>query len=113
LPEALATLLPANTNVVQLVDFEHLMGYLDDVVDRCEPVGDPRNMNSWDRAELLRDDAPIDKIWRNLRALSTRLLRCTPRVSSRCRLVGSARVFPGAVPSASPGARCRERRVSC
>ncbi len=73
LPEALTTLLQANTNVVQLVDFEHLMGYLADVVDRCEPVGDPRRMKSWDRAELLRDDAAIDKIWRNLRALSTRL----------------------------------------
>ena len=73
MPEALTTLLQANTNVVQLVDFEHLMGYLADVVDRCEPVGDPRRMKSWDRAELLRDDAAIDKIWRNLRALSTRL----------------------------------------
>jgi len=33
LPEALARALPTNANVVELVDFEHLMGYLAGVVD--------------------------------------------------------------------------------
>lgn len=73
LPEALTRLLPTNTNVVELVDFEHLMGYLDDVVDTCEPAGDPHDMKGWYRAELLHDDAAIDKTWRNLRALAKRL----------------------------------------
>lgn len=73
LPEALASVLPTNTNVVQLVDFEHLMEYLEDVVDACEPDGDPHDMKGWYRNELLRDDRAIDKIWRNLRALAKRL----------------------------------------
>jgi hypothetical protein len=68
LPEALARGLPVGTpTVVELVDFEHLMGYLDAVVDACEPVGDPHNMKRWYRGELLEDDAAIDRIQRNLR----------------------------------------------
>jgi hypothetical protein len=73
LPEALARLLPTNTNVVQLVDFEHLMTYLDAVVDACEPEGDPRNWKGWYRSELLRDDNAIDAIWRKLRRLAKQL----------------------------------------
>jgi hypothetical protein len=30
------------------------------------------------------------------------LLRCTPRGRARCKSVGSARVFPGAIPGAPP-----------
>ncbi len=37
------------------------------------------------------------------------LLRCTPRGRSRCRSVGSARVFPEPVPVAPPGSRNWER----
>jgi len=37
LPEALALTLPPTTIPVELVDFEHLMGYLEDVVDACAP----------------------------------------------------------------------------
>jgi hypothetical protein len=74
LPEALACILPTNTNLVQLVDFEHLIEYLDDIVDACEPEGDPHDMKGWYRDELLRDDGAIDKIWRNLRGLAKRLL---------------------------------------
>jgi hypothetical protein len=38
------------------------------------------------------------------------VLRCTPRGSARCKSVGSARVFPGAIPGAPPrGARRQER----
>lgn len=73
LPEALASALPTNTNVVEIVDFEHLMEYLEDVVDACEPDGDPHDMKGWYRNELLRDDGAIDKIWRNLRGLAKRL----------------------------------------
>ncbi len=43
LPQMLRTTLPVNTNIRELVDFEHLMGYLDDVVDACQP-GDPFDM---------------------------------------------------------------------
>jgi len=73
LPEALARLLPSNTNVVVLVDLEHLMDYLRDVVDACEPEGDPHDWKGWYRSLLLRDDHAIDTIWRKLRALAKRL----------------------------------------
>jgi len=73
LPEALTRALPANTNRVDLVDFEHLMGYLDAVVDACHPEGDPRDMKGWYRTELLRDDGAIDRIWRSLRERGTKL----------------------------------------
>jgi hypothetical protein len=74
LPEVLQSALPANTNMrlTDLVDFEHLMGYIEDVVDACEP-GDPDNMKSWYRSELLRDDASIDRIYRKFRDLSRSL----------------------------------------
>ncbi len=73
LPEALARTLPANTTVVELIDFEHLMGYLDKVVDACEPEGDPLSYKSWYRGELLRDDGAIDRIWLKLRRLAKAL----------------------------------------
>lgn len=63
-------MLPTNTNVVELVDLEHLMEYLEDVVDACEPEGDPHDWKGWYRNELLRDDGAIDKIWRKLRGLA-------------------------------------------
>jgi hypothetical protein len=73
LPEALTRLLPSNANVVVLVDLEHLMEYLDDVVDACEAEGDPHDWKGWYRSLLLRDDHAIDTIWRKLRALAKRL----------------------------------------
>jgi hypothetical protein len=73
LPESLASILPTNTPVVQLVDFEHLMEYLEDVVDACEPEGDPHDWKGWYRSLLLRDDHAIDTIWRKLRDLAKRL----------------------------------------
>jgi hypothetical protein len=41
LPQTLRLVLPQNTNVREIVDLNHLVGYLDDVVDACEPAGDP------------------------------------------------------------------------
>lgn len=73
LPELLAKKLPANTEVHQLVDFEHLMGYLDDVVDACEPNADPKDWKGRYRAQLLKDDGAIDRIWRRLRRVRKRL----------------------------------------
>lgn len=73
LPEALAKVLPQNTNVVELVDLEHLMQYLEDVVDACEAEGDPNDWKGWYRSLLLRDDNAIDTIWRKLRAIAKRL----------------------------------------
>jgi len=73
LPEALARALPTNANIVELVDFEHLMGYLEDVVDACEAAGDPHDWKGWYRNLLLRDDNAIDTIWRKLRGLAARL----------------------------------------
>ena len=62
------------TPIVELVDFEHLMGYLDEVVDASEPAGDPHNMKGWYRSELLRDDGAIDRIFRNLREKAKKLV---------------------------------------
>lgn len=73
LPETLAAALPANTNFHELVDFEHLLGYLDKVVDACEPDGDRQDWKGWYRHELLRNDAAIDRIWRKLRRLESNL----------------------------------------
>lgn len=73
LPEALARALPATKIPVVLVDFEHLMGYLDDVVDACEPAGDPRNWKGWYRSSLLTADDAIDTIWRKLRRIGKAL----------------------------------------
>ena len=73
LPEALTRVLPAETVPVVLVDFEHLMGYLDEVVDTCEPDGDPRDMKGWYRSKLLQDDGAIDRIQRTLRDKAKRL----------------------------------------
>jgi hypothetical protein len=80
LPEMLGSTLPANSNLRELVDFEHLIGYLNDVVAACEPAGDPSNMKGWYREELLRDDGAIDRIWRNLRRKAKTLPRtATPQ----------------------------------
>jgi hypothetical protein len=73
LPEALARTLPKNANVVELVDLEHLMGYLEGVVDACEEAGDPHDWKGWYRSLLLGDDSAIDTIWRKLRMLAARL----------------------------------------
>jgi hypothetical protein len=73
LPDALTRLLPSDTIPVVLVDFEHLMGYLDDVVDACQPEGDPHDWKGWYRSSLLRDDAAIDNIWRKLLRLAGNL----------------------------------------
>jgi len=70
--EALDNALPADVEAVELIDFEHLMGYLDDVVDALDPR-DSHNMKGWYRGELLRDDDAIDRICRNLRAQAKRL----------------------------------------
>jgi len=75
LPETLARMLPPNVTMhrIDLVDFEHLMGYLKDVVDVCEPAGDPRGLKEWYRTELLSDDGAIERIWRKLRDLGKSL----------------------------------------
>jgi len=75
LPKMLRASLPANTNIRELVDFHHVMGYLDDVVDACEPAGDPHDCKGWYRAQLLRDDGAIDRIWRGLRGKAKTLPR--------------------------------------
>jgi len=75
LPETLACMLPPNVTMhrIDLVDFEHLMGYLEDVVAACEPAGDPRGLKERYRTELLSDDGAIDRIFRRLRDLAKSL----------------------------------------
>jgi hypothetical protein len=72
--EALARALPADMQAVVLVDFEHLMGYLDAVVDADDP-DDTNDMKGWYRSELLRDDSAVERICANLRALARRSSR--------------------------------------
>lgn len=78
LPQLLRSVLPRSTNIREVVDFAHLVGYLDDVVDACEPAGDPHDMTSWYRSELLTDDRAIERIWRNLRRKAETLPRAAP-----------------------------------
>ena len=74
LPEALVRVLPAAGTFCELVDLEHLLKYyLDKVVDACEPEGDPHNMKSWYRHQLLHDDGAIDRIFRRLREKGKKL----------------------------------------
>ena len=73
LPEALTRQLSAGRIPVVLVDFEHLMGYLDDIVDACHPDGDVHDWKGWYRSLLLRDDRAIDQIWRKLRGIGQTL----------------------------------------
>ena len=74
MPESLSRAMPAGKSFVDLVDMEHLTrDYLDEVVDACEPEGDPHDMKGWYRSELLRDDGAIDRIWTNLRRLGKKL----------------------------------------
>jgi hypothetical protein len=75
LPETLGRMLPPNVTMhrIDLIDFEHLMGYLEDVVDACEPAGDPRGLKERYRRELLSDDGAIDRIYRRLRDLAKTL----------------------------------------
>lgn len=65
MPAALADALP-NVDIVDLVDFEHTAGYLDKVVNACDP-SDKYDMKSWYRSVLLDDDNGIDRIQHNLR----------------------------------------------
>ncbi|MBA3538427.1 MAG: hypothetical protein H0T79_02260 [Deltaproteobacteria bacterium] len=74
LPEALTRQLPAGRIPVVLVDFEHLMSYLDDIVDACHPAGDVHDWKGWYRSLLLRDDGAIDQIWRKLRGIGLTLV---------------------------------------
>ncbi len=67
---ALRRALSSQTQLVELIDFEHLMGYLDKVVDACEPQGDPHRYRDWHRHLLLTHDNAIDRILRRLRRLA-------------------------------------------
>lgn len=72
LPKTLRATIPG-TPIHELTDFEHLLGYLDKVVDACEPENDPHQWKRWYRHELLRDDLAIERIWRKLRRLARKL----------------------------------------
>jgi hypothetical protein len=76
LPEALTRALPVGKSYVELVDLEHLCrDYLDVVVDKCQPEGDPNDLKRWYRGELLRHDDAIDRIWVQLREKAKTLPR--------------------------------------
>ena len=94
LPKLLAKVLPANTAVNQLVDFEHLIDYLDKVVDTCEPAGDPKDWKGRYRTQLLDDDSAIDRIWSKLRRLEKNLLK-TDAAEPQSKAVAAALSYIG------------------
>jgi hypothetical protein len=67
--------LPEGVERHHLVDIQHLLGYLGDVVTACQPAGDPNNVLDWYRAKLLTDDGAIDDIFRGLRRQAKGLAR--------------------------------------
>ena len=73
LPEALLRAMPTSPTTTVIVDFEHLAGYLDAVVDACDPPGDPRDMKGEYRHRLLADDGAIDRVERGLKRWAKRL----------------------------------------
>jgi len=81
LRERLKQTLPEGVERHHVVDLEHLMGYLGDVVTSCEPPGDPHHMNDWYRGKLLTDDGAIDDIFRGLR----RRAKSTPKSAVAAR----------------------------
>lgn len=51
----------------EIVDLNHALDYLRDVIRQCEPDGDPHKMGEWYRDELLRDHGAVDRILRSLK----------------------------------------------
>lgn len=90
LPATLRSMLPSGDDIIELVDFEHLAGYLDAVQDAADP-SDPFNMKHWYRSELLTDDRAIDRIQRNLRAQARRLPRDESHAAQRAALAKALR----------------------
>jgi hypothetical protein len=82
LPAALRRVLPSEMKVCEFVDFEHLVGYLEDVVDACEPPGDPQDWKGWYRVTLLKEDNGIDNILRKLRRMAKKIARSDDRARS-------------------------------
>ncbi len=74
-PERLAKTPPVATEVRELIDFNHLMGYLDNVVDALQPYGNTRERKSEHHTVLLADDMAIDSVWEKLRRLEKRVKR--------------------------------------
>lgn len=81
LRERLKQVLPEGVERHHVVDLEHLMGYLGEVVTTGEPAGDPRDMLGWYRGKLLTDDGAIDDIFRGLR----RRAKSTPKSEASAR----------------------------
>jgi hypothetical protein len=81
LRQRLREALPEGIERHHLVDLQHLMGYLGDVVAATEPAGDPRDMLGWYRGKLLADDGAIDDIFRGLR----RQAKALPRTARTVR----------------------------
>jgi hypothetical protein len=75
LRQRLREVLPEGVERHHLVDLQHLVGYLGDVVAACEPPGDPHDMLGCYRDKLLGDDGGIDDIFRHLRRKAERTAR--------------------------------------
>ena len=62
LPQVLRELLPDDVAVIESVDFEHTLGYIEDVVDAFTPAPEQESQKRHYRQMLLSDDAAIDTI---------------------------------------------------
>ncbi len=82
LPAALGKSFPDGTCLREMIDLEHRAGYLDHVVDACEPADSPHRMKSGYRGELLQDDGAIDRVFGSLRGGAGR----------SCSLLGKTRL---------------------
>lgn len=73
LPQALRKVLPREVELKELTDIKHTMGYLEEVVDACEPEEKQQTTKAWYWSRLLRDDAAIERIVNKLRRQSKQL----------------------------------------
>lgn len=74
----------------EVLDLNHALDYLREVVRQCEPDGDPHRMGEWYRDELLRDDHAVERILRSLkRRLS--LVNAADKSNKRQALVDAIR----------------------
>jgi len=93
LRQCLRDALPEGVERYHLVDLQHLLGYLGDVVAACEAPGDPHHMLDWYRTKLLAADGAIDDIFRHLRRKAKTVPRngTTARTAARKALANAIR----------------------
>jgi len=100
LPKLLKETLPPGTQLNELIDFEHLMGYLDAIVDVCDP-GDSEDMKGRYRSALLTDDEAIDRIFSDIKRQRNQLEEQPQEISKQREAMNAAITY----------IRCRKDRM--